>query len=405
MDNNKSDAKPMVLLEGQTSGSGVEPADLQGLLKELEKEREFLEQAGSCPRALAYVLREIEKIANKTRDPPPVVDITKDIPIAVSCRVPLPVKEFPKFNFVGKLLGPKGNSLKRLQESTMSRMIVCGRGSMKDKMKEEELRTSEDPKNAHLRCDPYVDIVVRAPPAEAYARLAHALTEIRPFLTPSKNDAISQSQMREMEGLINGVGGGMGMDKGPWGMGAYQPRPAGPMGMKNGPPPAAYGGSGPHNYSAPPGPAGFRPSYPPAPGGGFGGPQYGGGPGYPGGPAGYGAMNNAGYGGGPGGAYGPGAGPAPNPGGYGPGAQAGPAAAANSMGGFGGNQGSAGGMTGGGAHAGGAGAGSGTVGGASSNRGGGAAANGGYYGPGSHAASGGATGGAARSGFAYSDYM
>jgi hypothetical protein len=49
---------------------------------------------------------------------------------------------------------------------------------------EEELRTSEDPKNAHLRCDPYVDIVVRAPPAEAYARLAHALTEIRPFLTP-----------------------------------------------------------------------------------------------------------------------------------------------------------------------------------------------------------------------------
>ncbi len=57
MDNNKSDAKPMVLLEGQTSGSGVEPADLQGLLKELEKEREFLEQAGSCPRALAYVLR------------------------------------------------------------------------------------------------------------------------------------------------------------------------------------------------------------------------------------------------------------------------------------------------------------------------------------------------------------
>jgi hypothetical protein len=69
------------------------------------------------------------------------------------------------------------------------------------------------------------------------------------------------------------------MDKGPWGMGAYQPRPAGPMGMKNGPPPAAYGGSGPHNYSAPPGPAGFRPSYPPAPGGGFGGPQYGGGPG------------------------------------------------------------------------------------------------------------------------------
>ena len=54
---NKPDSKSMVLLEGQTPGPGVEPADAQGLLKELEKEREFLEQAGSCPRALAYVLR------------------------------------------------------------------------------------------------------------------------------------------------------------------------------------------------------------------------------------------------------------------------------------------------------------------------------------------------------------
>ena len=88
--------------------------------------------------------------------------------------------------------------------------------------------------------------------------------------------------MREMEGLMNGVGVNVGIEKvGPWAMGPYPPHPrsAGPMGMKNGPPPAAYGGSGPPNFSGPPGPAGYRPSYPPAQGGGFGGPQYGGGPG------------------------------------------------------------------------------------------------------------------------------
>lgn len=40
-----------------------------------------------------------------------------------------------QFNFVGKLLGPKGNSLKRLQEDTMCKMAVLGRGSMKDRHK------------------------------------------------------------------------------------------------------------------------------------------------------------------------------------------------------------------------------------------------------------------------------
>ena len=38
-----------------------------------------------------------------------------------------------QFNFVGKLLGPKGNSMKRLQEDTMTKMAVLGRGSMRNK--------------------------------------------------------------------------------------------------------------------------------------------------------------------------------------------------------------------------------------------------------------------------------
>ena len=44
---------------------------------------------------------------------------------------------FYQFNFVGKLLGPKGNSMKRLQEETMTKMAVLGRGSMRDKQKVE----------------------------------------------------------------------------------------------------------------------------------------------------------------------------------------------------------------------------------------------------------------------------
>ena len=36
---------------------------------------------------------------------------------------------------MGKLLGPKGNSMKRLQEETMTKMAVLGKGSMRDKQK------------------------------------------------------------------------------------------------------------------------------------------------------------------------------------------------------------------------------------------------------------------------------
>ena len=34
---------------------------------------------------------------------------------------------------MGKLLGPKGNSMKRLQENTMTKMAVLGKGSMRDR--------------------------------------------------------------------------------------------------------------------------------------------------------------------------------------------------------------------------------------------------------------------------------
>lgn len=42
---------------------------------------------------------------------------------------------FFQFNFVGKLLGPQGNSLKRLQHETGTKMSILGRGSMRDKAK------------------------------------------------------------------------------------------------------------------------------------------------------------------------------------------------------------------------------------------------------------------------------
>lgn len=102
--------------------------------------------------------------------------------------------------------------MKRLQEDTMCKMAVLGRGSMKDRKKvnwkifffchnpinpfilfivfflfyekEEELRLSGDPRYAHLAEDLHVEISTFAAPAEAHARIAYALAEVRRFLVP-----------------------------------------------------------------------------------------------------------------------------------------------------------------------------------------------------------------------------
>ncbi|XP_058449010.1 KH domain-containing, RNA-binding, signal transduction-associated protein 2-like isoform X2 [Malaya genurostris] len=142
---------------------------------------------------------EIENV-QKTGKPPArrYIDIYREKHIKVTVKVLVPIREHPRFNFVGKLLGPKGNTLKRLQEDTLCKMAILGRGSMKDRKKEEELRSAMDPKYAHLNDDLHVEVNANGPPAEVHARIAYALAELRKYLIPDSNDFIRQEQMREL---------------------------------------------------------------------------------------------------------------------------------------------------------------------------------------------------------------
>lgn len=69
---------------------------------------------------------------------------------------------------------------------------------MKDRAREEELRNSADIKYAHLNLPLHVEVSTIAPPAEAYARIAYALAELRRYLIPDKHDDIRQEQFREL---------------------------------------------------------------------------------------------------------------------------------------------------------------------------------------------------------------
>uniref|UniRef100_A0A182PVH5 K Homology domain-containing protein n=1 Tax=Anopheles epiroticus TaxID=199890 RepID=A0A182PVH5_9DIPT len=183
--------------EDESEDANKQTEKVQEYIRNILNERVALDR--KYPIADRLLEQEVET-AQRNGKPPTrrYIDIYREKPIKLQVKVIVPVKEHPKFNFVGKLLGPKGNSLKRLQEETMCKMAILGRGSMKDRKKEEELRLAMDPKYAHLNDELHVEINALGPPAEAHARIAYALAEVRKFLIPDSNDFIRQEQMREM---------------------------------------------------------------------------------------------------------------------------------------------------------------------------------------------------------------
>lgn len=50
----------------------------------------------------------------------------------VSDKVMIPQEEHPDINFVGLLIGPRGNTLKAMEKDTGAKIIIRGKGSVKE---------------------------------------------------------------------------------------------------------------------------------------------------------------------------------------------------------------------------------------------------------------------------------
>ncbi|XP_061597058.1 KH domain-containing, RNA-binding, signal transduction-associated protein 1b [Cololabis saira] len=173
-------------------------------LPELLAEKDSLDQ--SFTHAMKLLNSEIDRIqkGETKKESETYLDLFTTKNIKLKERVLIPVKQYPKFNFVGKILGPQGNTIKRLQEETGAKISVLGKGSMRDKAKEEELRKGGEPKYAHLSMELHVFIEVFAPVPDAYLRMAHAMEEVKKFLFPDMMDDICQEQFMEMSYLNGG---------------------------------------------------------------------------------------------------------------------------------------------------------------------------------------------------------
>ncbi|CAH2049793.1 unnamed protein product, partial [Thlaspi arvense] len=117
-------------------------------------------------------------------------------------RLDIPVDSYPNFNFVGRLLGPRGNSLKRVEASTGCRVFIRGKGSIRDLDKEETLRGR--PGYEHLNDPLHILIEAELPVNIVDAQLRQAREIIEEVLKPvdESQDFYKMQQLRELA-LLN----------------------------------------------------------------------------------------------------------------------------------------------------------------------------------------------------------
>lgn len=163
-------------------------------LQELVDERDKLNPSISA-HSIRLLEDEIEKVQNESEgNHPPSSksnkqpELYKEQIIQLVEKIFLPIEEYPKFNFVGKIIGPKGSTLKNIVALTRTKISVLGQGSTRDREKEEELSQSGDAKHEHFKEPLHVLIQVEAPLSDAHERVANAIEEINKCMAPEMGD-------------------------------------------------------------------------------------------------------------------------------------------------------------------------------------------------------------------------
>ncbi|KAK6628565.1 hypothetical protein RUM43_002380 [Polyplax serrata] len=108
-----------------------------------------------------------------------------------------------KFNFVGRILGPRGMTAKQLEQETGCKIMIRGKGSMRDKKKEEANRGKQNWE--HLNEDLHVLLSVEDTENRAKVKLQRAVEEVKKLLIPADGeDELKKRQLMELA-IINGT--------------------------------------------------------------------------------------------------------------------------------------------------------------------------------------------------------
>ncbi|CAJ0579595.1 unnamed protein product, partial [Mesorhabditis spiculigera] len=116
----------------------------------------------------------------------------------------VPTAEFPTYNFIGRILGPRGMTAKQLEQETGCKMMVRGKGSMRDRKKEQMNRGKVNWE--HL--DEELHVLIQCEDTEKRARmkLDNAVRNVRKLLNPLPDgtDELKRKQLIELA-ILNGT--------------------------------------------------------------------------------------------------------------------------------------------------------------------------------------------------------
>uniref|UniRef100_A0A1D1YTH6 Branchpoint-bridging protein n=1 Tax=Anthurium amnicola TaxID=1678845 RepID=A0A1D1YTH6_9ARAE len=125
---------------------------------------------------------------NPTFDLPPVIKQQK-----VYKKLYIPTKEYPEYNFIGLILGPRGRTQKRMETETGARILIRGKGSIKNGNPD-----PSDEEDLHV----FVE-------ADSQKSLDAAVAMVEKLLVPVEDgkNKLKLSQLRELAELNNTLRG------------------------------------------------------------------------------------------------------------------------------------------------------------------------------------------------------
>uniref|UniRef100_A0AAV1UK97 Branchpoint-bridging protein n=1 Tax=Peronospora matthiolae TaxID=2874970 RepID=A0AAV1UK97_9STRA len=109
-------------------------------------------------------------------------------------KIYIPYRDFPSYNFIGLIIGPRGNTQKRMERETNCKIAIRGKGSVKEGSKGKKMNGDEDD-------DLHVLIT-----GDREEDLDQAAKEVQSLLVPvdDTKNSHKQKQLRELA-LINGT--------------------------------------------------------------------------------------------------------------------------------------------------------------------------------------------------------
>ncbi|CAG8679270.1 12909_t:CDS:2, partial [Dentiscutata heterogama] len=136
----------------------------------------------------------IEEAVKRNPDYKPPADYKR--PTKVQDKVYIPAKEFPEINFIGLLIGPRGNTLKKMESESGAKISIRGRGSVK----EGKSRT-DAAANANQEEDLHCLVT-----ADAEEKVAKAVKMINKIIetsasVPEGQNELKRQQLRELAAL------------------------------------------------------------------------------------------------------------------------------------------------------------------------------------------------------------